>query len=395
MASKSALQSENRRSVGDGRFQTGKILALSTAHFIHDVYSSFLAPLLPLLIEKLSMSLTQAGFLSTVMQIPALLNPHIGVLADRISVRYFVILAPAMTAVPMSLIGMAPSYGVLLILLFITGISVSIFHVPAPVMVADLSAARKGRGMSFFMTGGELARTIGPLVAVAAVSLFGLEDFYPVMIFGLLSSIWLYFKFRRIPVKPVRSKRRLSILDTWRSLRHVLLPLTAILVTRGFMHASMTAFLPTYIKMETGNLWLAGIALTLFEAAGVAGVLTAGSISDWFGRRKTLLVSLLGAPLFLFLFTVSGGWLRVSALLVFGFTLLSTTPVMLALVQENARHSPAAANGLFMMISFMARSAVVVVVGFIADRIGLNAAYLISAAMGLIGIPFVLRLPKK
>jgi FSR family fosmidomycin resistance protein-like MFS transporter len=233
------------------------------------------------------------------------------------------------------------------------------------------------------------------LVAVAAVSLFGLEDFYPVMIFGLLSSVWLYFKLRNIPVQQVGSRRKLSVLETWRSLRHVLLPLTAILVTRGFMHASMTAFLPTYIEMETGNLWLAGIALTLFEAAGVAGVLTAGSTSDWLGRRKTLLASLLGAPLFLFLFTLTGGWLRVAALLVVGFTLLSTTPVMLALVQENARHSPAAANGLFMMISFLARSAVVVVVGFIADRIGLNATYLISAAMGLIGIPFVLRLPKK
>jgi len=48
-----------------------------------------------------------------------------------------------------------------------------------------------------------------------------------------------------------------------------------------------------------------------------------------------------------------------------------------------------------MMISFMARSAVVVVVGFIADHIGLNATYLISAAMGLIGIPFVLVLPRR
>ncbi|MBW2593541.1 MAG: MFS transporter [Deltaproteobacteria bacterium] len=395
MKPESALPTDKNPGVGDGFFQTGNILALSIAHFIHDVYSSFLAPLLPLLIEKLSMSLTQAGFLTTVMQIPALLNPQLGVLADRISVRYFVILAPAITAVPMSLIGMAPGYGVLLILLFIAGISVSMFHVPAPVMVADLSAAKKGRGMSFFMTGGELARAIGPLVAVAAVSLFGLENFYPVMIFGLLSSIWLSFKFRRLPVKKAGSKRKLSVPGTWRSLRHVLWPLTAILIARGFMHASITAFLPTYIKMETGNLWLAGIALTLFEAAGVAGVLTAGSISDGFGRRKTLLVSLMGAPLFLFLFALTGGWLRVAALLVVGFTLLSTTPVMLALVQENAGHSPAAANGLFMMISFIARSAVVVVVGFIADRIGLNAAYLISAAMGLIGIPFVLMLPRK
>ena len=83
MESEPALQTDKTPGVGDGGFQTGKILALSIAHFIHDVYSSFLAPLLPLLIEKLSLSLTQAGFLSTVMQIPALLNPYIGVLADR------------------------------------------------------------------------------------------------------------------------------------------------------------------------------------------------------------------------------------------------------------------------------------------------------------------------
>jgi MFS transporter, FSR family, fosmidomycin resistance protein len=387
---------ENRKMDGpSNRFQTGKILALSVGHFIHDVYSSFLSPLLPLLIEKLSLTLTQAGFLSTIMQLPALLNPYFGVLADRISVRYFVILAPAMTAVPMSLIGTAPSYGVLLILLFITGISVSIFHVPAPVMVSHLSAARKGRGMSFFMTGGELARTIGPLIAVAGVSLLSLEEFYPVMVFGLISTGWLYLKLRDVPVNDVQTKRNLSPLQTWRELHHILWPLTVILVSRGFMHASITAFLPTYINQETGNLWLAGMALTLFEIAGVAGVLTAGTTSDLFGRRKTLLISLVGAPVCLFVFTLTGGWFRIAALLVTGFTLLSTTPVMLALVQEHARHAPAAANGLYMMTSFIARSAVVVVVGFIADRIGLQTTYLISAAMGLIGIPFIFQLPNK
>jgi len=375
-------------------FHTGQILGLSISHFIHDVYSSFLAPLLPLLIEKLSMSLAQAGFLSTVMQIPALLNAHIGVLADRISVRFFIILAPAMTAIPMSLIGLAPSYAVLLILLFITGISVSVFHVPSPVMVSRLSGSRKGRGMSFFMTGGELARTVGPLVAVGAVSVLGLEGFYPIMIFGLMASIWLYFNFREVSVAADQD-RRLSVMESWRDIQHILLPLTAILVARGFMHASMAAFLPTFIKLETGNLWLAGIALTVFEATGVAGVLVAGSMSDRFGRRRILLISLLGAPISLLLFTLTGGWIRFITLLLIGFTLLSTTPVMLALVQEHARNSPAAANGLFMMASFMARSAVVVIVGFIADIIGLRAAFLISAFMGLLSIPFIFKLPRK
>ena len=68
---------------------------------------------------------------------------------------------------------------------------------------------------------------------------------------------------------------------------------------------------------------------------------------------------------------------------------------MLALVQEHARNSPSAANGFFMMISFMARSAILVIVGLIADLVGLHATYLFSAALGLLGIPFILMLPRK
>jgi len=191
-------ESGTNLSHSSGGFQTGKIMALSICHFIHDIYSSFLAPLLPLFIEKLSMSLSQAGLLASVAQIPSLLNPYIGSLSDRISVRYFIILAPAMTAIPMSLIGLAPSYGVLMILLFITGISVAVFHVPSPAMISRLSGTKKGLGMSFYMTGGELARTVGPLIAVGAVSLMGLEGFYPIMVFGLIASCWLYFKFRML-----------------------------------------------------------------------------------------------------------------------------------------------------------------------------------------------------
>lgn len=378
----------------NGRFQTTQVIALSACHFIHDVYSSFLAPLLPILIEKLSMSLTQAGFLSTIMQIPALLNPYIGSLADRISVRYFIILAPAMTAIPMSLIGVAPSYGVLLILLFITGISVAVFHVPSPVMISRLSGSKVGRGMSFFMAGGELARTIGPMIAVGAVSLFGLEGFYPVMVVGILASLWLFLKFRDVPVEK-KAIRKTSVWETWKEMQHLLLPLSVILIARGFMHASLTAFLPTFIELETGNLWLAGFALTIFEATGVIGVMTAGSLSDYMGRKKILLISLIGAPVSLFLFTWAGGWIRVGALLVTGFMLLSATPVMLALVQEHAGTSPAAANGFFMMMSFIARSAVVVIVGYLGDIFGLRTTYFISAAAGLVGIPFIFFLTSK
>jgi FSR family fosmidomycin resistance protein-like MFS transporter len=376
-------------------FRTAQILLLSLSHFVHDVYSSFLAPLLPLLIEKLSHSLTEAGFLSAVMQLPALMNPFLGMLADRISLRYFVILAPMMTAIPMSLIGLAPTYGVLLLILFTAGISVALFHVPAPVMIARMAGAKKGRGMSFFMTGGELARMVGPLIAVGAVSLMGLTGFWPIMAVGIATSVLLYLRFRNIDLAFHDRNQKTSLVSTWKNMRHILMPLTIILVARSFMHGSLTVFLPTFIQSQSGNLWQGGMALALFEAAGVLGVLTAGSLSDHLGRRRMLLLSLIGAPICLLAFVFTGGWLRIAALLGTGCTLLSTTPVMLALVQEHAKKSPAAANGMFMMIAFLARSSVVILIGMIADRTGLQTTYLISAIAGLVGIPFILMLPSR
>ncbi|MCP4745117.1 MAG: MFS transporter [Desulfobacteraceae bacterium] len=374
-------------------FRAPAVLMVSFCHFIHDIYSSFLFPLLPLLIEKLSLSMTRAGFLSTAMRLPALLNPIIGVWADRISVRWFIILAPSMTAIPMCLLGVVPSYAMLLILLFITGISSAMFHVPAPVIISELSGDYKGRGMSFFMVGGELARAIGPLAAVGAISLLGLEGFYPIMILGIACSIWLYFKFKDIPVT-IEKRSDITLKKTWLSTRALMLPLAGILTARGFMHACLTTFLPAFITQKSGGLWLAGASLTIVEAAGVAGVMAAGALSDRFGRKKILWIAIISSPVFFLAFLAAKGWVQYAVLALTGFSLLSTTPVMLAMVQEFCRESPAVANGIFIMFIFTARSTVTVLVGFIADKIGLQATFMCTAVIAFAGIPFLLMIPE-
>mgnify|MGYP001583165377 CR=1 FL=1 len=103
----------------ESEFQTGQVLPIAGAHFIHDVFTSFFPPLLPVLIEKLSLSLAQVGSLNAILQIGSLLNPLLGYLADKINMRYFVIFAPAVTATLMSLIGVTSSYYSLAAILFI------------------------------------------------------------------------------------------------------------------------------------------------------------------------------------------------------------------------------------------------------------------------------------
>jgi len=292
---------------------------------------------------------------------------------------------------------------VLVLLLLMAGISVAMFHVPAPVMIARLSGERTGTGMSFFMTGGELARTVGPVTAVGAVSLMGLQGFWPIMIAGSGAAAVLFLRFRHIDLDFHEDSGGLSLLSSVREMRHLLVPLVFILLARSFMHGCMTAFLPIFIREQGGSIWLGGIGLAVFETAGVAGILAAGSLSDLIGRRRMLFISLVGAPAGVFAFARLAGHgdgslpviLTVAALLLAGFTLLSTTPVMLAMVQEHAGRSPATANGIYMMTAFIARSSVVVLIGLIGDHAGLHAAYMISAAAGVAGIPFVFMLPAR
>ncbi len=376
-------------------FQWGGVLLISFCHMIHDIYTSFLSPLLPLLIEKLSINLTQAGLLGTIIQLPSLMNPIIGRWADRgDKVRLFIALGPLMTSVPMSLLGLAPTYGVAVIILFVVGISTSLFHVPGPVMVGKLAGEKKGLGMSFFMIGGESARMLGPIAAVGAVSLWGLEGYYPVMAVGIVSSLVVYMRFRNLPVT-VNHNKPVPLRESYAEIKPIMKPLTFILFSRGFMHGSLSTFLPIFIEEQTGSLWLAGAALAIYEGAGVAGIFTAGPLSDRAGRKRILGIQLMCAPFFLLLFMILPGWLKTAALILTGFTLLSTTPVMLAMIQEHAKKSPSAANGFFMMISFVARSAVVVIIGMCGDFVGLKITYYISAVMGIAGIPFLFMLPEK
>ncbi|OGR25375.1 MAG: permease [Desulfobacterales bacterium RIFOXYA12_FULL_46_15] len=374
------------------RFQTGRVMLVAFSHFVHDVYTSFLSPLLPLIIEKLSLSLSQAGLMSTVMQTPALLNPVIGLFADNQGLaRWLVILAPTLTAFSMSLILNAGSYALLLVLVFLAGISVALYHVPSPVLVAKYSGDKKGRGMSIYMTGGEAARTVGPMFAVAAVSFLGQGRFYLVMGLAVLISVLLYFSLEKEEEK-ISIKRKGSIKSAYDEIQHVLLPITGVLAARSFMHATMGTFLTVFVEKETGSLWYAGAALALYEAFGVAGILCAGTLSDRVGRRRVLFWVLTVAPVAILTFVFTIGWIKIVMVAIAGFTVLSTTPVMLALVQENAKKNPSAANGLFMMASFFVRSVAVFLAGMIGDIAGLENMFIISALIGFFALPFLLKL---
>jgi FSR family fosmidomycin resistance protein-like MFS transporter len=361
---------------------------------LHDIYSSFLAPLRPLLIEKFGISLALASIWDLIMRIPWFLNPLIGIIAERTAARYFLIVTPAITAVAMSLLGVAPSFTIICILLFTMGISSAVFHVPAPTMVKRLSGEHTGRGMSFYMFGGELARTAGPLIITATVTFWGLEGTWKLIPFGLVASFILFLKLRNIKIsdefkkKTARKGHALSTLKKY-------LPFFAVLIGytlfRAIMKSGLTAFLPTFFYSERGeNLWFSNSALAAFQLAGAVGTILAGSISDKLGRKNTLLIISIISPVIMFLFINTEGWVAFAFLILLGFFVFAPGPVLIALVQDKAKELPVFLNSIYMTVSFITAASAVFFAGVMGDWLGLEKTYLISSFLALGAIPFAL-----
>ena len=374
----------------EDKFHTEQVLTISGGHFVHDVFSSFLPPLLPLLIEKMSLSLTMVGSLSAFLQFPAILTPLIGHFADKHNLRYLVIIAPALSATMMSSMGFASTYWSLSALLLLAGVSVAFFHAPAPAMVAQISGRTIGRGLSWFMGGGELARTVGPLVAVWAVSIWGLEGMTRLMVIGWGMSALLFWRMRDIHI-PVRKQ------GSWHSLmpklQTLFLPLIIVIFFRMFMVVPMTTYLPTLLNMNGSPLLLAGAALSILELAGVAGALLGGTISDRFGRKPVLVIITLISPLLMLTFLNISGWLMVPVLLLYGFMSISPGPVFLALIQDHFPDNRAVSNGLYISMNFLIRSLCMLIIGVAGDVIGLQSAFMWSALLSFFGLVGVFMLP--
>lgn len=376
---------------GRSNFQTGNVLLISSAHLVHDIYSSFLAPILPLLIEKLQISYTLAGFLTVAQRAPSLLNPLMGLLADRIRVRYLLILAPAITSISMSLLGIAPNYGVLVLLLLSMGIGAMCFHVPGPVMIKAVSGSRVGKGMSFYMLGGEAARTIGPLVILGAVSMWGLEGTWRLIPFGLLASAFLFLRFRKMVFHREHMDHgvRTGVRETLKGFLPFLTILGGYTISRALIRTTLMVFLPTYLASRGENLWFAGISLSALELTGAIGTFWGGGLSDHLGRRNMLLIVSTISPILGWAFLLSHGLLSIAILLLLGFFLISAGPVVLALVQDVKSDRPAFMNSIYMTLNFIGSAGTALLVGWGADHFGMEMTFRAAFTLSVLAIPFV------
>ena len=315
------------------------LAALCAAHFVNDSYSSILYPLLPLLEAKLHLTKGQVFWLAPRYAVSSsLMQPVYGFISDRYARRFFAVFGPTLTAVFVSMIGLAPSYSILILLLVAGGIGIGSFHPQAAAMAAKASGDRKRVGMAVFSALGTVGFAFGPFVITRVVDRFGLEHSYYVIGLGLLMSAVLY----RIcppldgPTAPAPgvTKVKWQLLAALRAAWQPLLMLYLITVIRSGLQVTTNNFMP-YLLQERGySLPETGNVMTLFLLLGGVGGLAGGFMAERVsGRAVTLYSGLLAGPLMVASFMTSGA-VSLIFLGLGGFFLLATIPVNVAMAQE-------------------------------------------------------------
>jgi len=371
-----------------------RLALLALAHFTIDAYSSFFSPLLPLLVTRLHMNLTNVGTLVAIASLASSFSqPIFGWLSDRVHRPWFVAFGPLIAGVFLSAIGLAPTYATLVTLLVLGGLGVSAFH-PQGAGISGGLMKKRSVAMSFFVSGGTLGFSVGPLIAVGITGRYGLEHSWYAVVLGIVVSGLLLSQFPRLNPHPRHSGPRPALSE----LKPVARPLTLLyfaVVCRSAVSYGFMSFLPLYLHARGWTVAAAGGVLSTYLLAGAIGGFLGGWLSERWGGRRIVRGSFLGAaPLYVaFLFLPDA--IGLPALVLGGFLLQASLPVNVVLGQELSPRHSSTISSLLMGAAWGVGALLIGPVGAIADARGLHTALLTLTSLLIGGFACAMALPRQ
>jgi FSR family fosmidomycin resistance protein-like MFS transporter len=344
-----------------------------------------LPAILPLLITDYGYSYLAAGLLVTAYNVTSsFTQPLVGWLSDTRGFSVSISISILVSAVFISLVGIAQNYYLIMLLAIIAALGHACFHPTALSLVNRLCASEnRGRITSIFVVGGNVGYAIGPVLAGILVFQMGLHG----LLFLILPALFMVFALRYLLPGGIagvcQSYTGPEPLEGPELSKKPFIILMIVSVLRAWAVFAAITFLPMYLVSQGYDLMTAGVIMTLMLLAGVAGQLMGGHISDRIGRREFMIIGLAGAIPFFYLFFASTGTVAIIAILLFGFFLWSTFAVAVAMSHELLPQNVGLASGMMLGLAIGFGGLGVAINGMLADH------YSLAAALGTIPIPII------
>jgi MFS transporter, FSR family, fosmidomycin resistance protein len=371
------------------------VLALGFSHFLNDTIQSLVPALYPMLKESYGLSFAQIGLITLTMQATSsLLQPAVGLFADRRPQPYSLAVGMGVTLVGLVLLAAADSYVALLIAATMVGAGSAVFHPEASRVARLASGGRHGLAQSLFQVGGNVGSAIGPIVAAFIVIPRGQGSiawfcFVALLAMAVLVGVGGWFR-RRRAAAPTRLRGAAHAENPMLSRRKIgwsIAILLGLVFSKSFYTASLSSYYTFYLiskfqlSVESAQLYL-----FLFLASVALGTLIGGPLGDRIGRKWVIWGSILGVlPFTLALPYANLFWTGLLTVII-GMTLASASSAIVVYAFDLAPGKIGTMAGLFFGLSFGLAGVGAAALGKLADATSIDFVYQVCAFLPLIGL---------
>jgi len=369
---------------------------LSAGHLFTDLNQGAVAALVPFLTAERGISLAAAGalvFAATVSS--SIVQPLFGVFSDKKPIPALMPLGVLLAGSGMALVGVAPSYPLILLCVVASGIGVAAFHPEAARFANYVSGSGRARGMSFFSVGGNAGFALGPALTTPLVLLFGLPgSLFLALPAVAMAAVLVHELPRMLGFMPdaagSEEKEEAVAPEHWGPFARMI----GVVVVRSFVYFGLVAFVASYYERVLDvSPALGNTALTLMLFGGAVGTLAMGPLADRFGRRTIVGTSMLVLPPLIFSFTLAGPFVGMALLVLVGAATVGTFGVTVVMGQEYLPGRIGLAAGITMGLSIGLGGVGAPLLGLVADSAGLSVTMLIIAHLPVLGLLLALTLP--
>ncbi len=370
-----------------------QIILLCLGHFINDLHLAFLPTFIPGIVERLGISLAQAGFLNSISGFINMIGqPLFGYFSDKTTKPVYVISGPVLACLGACLLPLAPNYFMTLVFVLIWGIGTAVFHPQGSGGIGHIcSVDQLSSSLALFGLGGMLAGAFSPIYAVTLVKLFGYKLMpWAAMIPVLITVVLMYLYIPDIQdISTFKPSSGGFFYNFWKVFKQIY-RIWIVAFTRAISGQGLRFFLPLVISARGGKLTEIGTVLFVITIGASISPLICGRIADKFGARRTLVSILFLMPFFLVPAALTEG---IQSILLFmvGYAMLTATePITNAMAQRAAPHSRGMASSIIMGFAFGFGGVITAPLGAIADIFGLTTTMLIIGIIPSLSIPVIL-----
>ncbi|MDQ6421201.1 MFS transporter [Paenibacillus sp. LHD-117] len=382
------------------------LFAISSIHLLNDAMQTVVVALFPIFEESLKLSYGQIGWIAfTLNMTSSIMQPVVGIFSDKRPTPWMLPAGMLCSMAGMAGLAFAPNYALLLLSVVFVGIGSAVFHPEGSRVVHLAAGSRRGFSQSIFQVGGNFGQSLGPIMTAAIFVPLGQRGVAWGMLLAALA-IAISFKVvpwytarlaehgGKVPKKKAASANGASIATGRKVIALALSILLLVVFARSWYAAAIGNFYQFFARDEYGlTIQAAQVPLFLFMIFGVAGTFMGGLMADRIGRKKMMLISILGAAPFALLLPHLPLFWVYPVMAVMGFILQSGFSVSVVYAQELMPGKVGMASGLITGLAFGMGALGSVVLGNVADAQGMEYVMLLASFLPVIGLLAIL-LPK-